>query len=428
MSSYLAANPRRKSAHKLERLNRSDFTVDRDAGWIDVTIVFTIVAASLFNLVLVSLTPLLILAAIVTFVVLRWDRLVSIVRDCWPLLLLPGFALLSAAWSDIPSTSLYYGVLYLATVIAGLIVGRGMKSGAVLTGYFLGFALFTVLSVLSLRFAPWGGSGGIAFIGLTQSKNTAGYMAGVGLIATTCFFFTAVSRRHLISICAALATIPFYLFALWFSHATGALVATVVVLACTLAWIGSRRLSRQARAGIFVIAVFAVLALVATQNWWLPPLFDAVLQNSGKDAGLTGRTDLWRYADDLISRKPAFGLGYSSFWVHNNLDAEYLWRKMGISTRMGFNFHNTPREILVHLGYIGLTLFALVGAIGSTRLLLRTNQIPSYELIFASAIAVFYIIMMPFEIIGFLPIHFGTITSLAILAMGYRRLSLSDTR
>lgn len=428
MSSHLAITPLRKSAHQLERLNRSGLIIDRNAGWIDVAFVFTIVAASLFNLVLVSLTPMLILAAMASYVVLRWDRLAPIIRDCWPLLLLPGFALLSAVWSDIPGTSLYYGALYSGTVMAGLMVGRGMKSGAILTGYFLGFALFTILSVMSLRFAAWGGSSGIAFIGLTQSKNAAGDMAGVGLIATTCFFFAALSRRHIVSIGAALATIPFYLFALWFSRATGALLATAVVLACTLAWIGSRHFSGQSRAGIFMIAVIAILALVATQNWWLPPLFDAVLQNSGKDAGLTGRTDLWRYADDLISRKPLFGLGYNSFWVHNNLDAEYLWRKMGISTRMGFNFHNTPREILVHLGYVGLTLFALVAAIGSARLLLRTNQVPSHELIFASAIAVFYVMKMPFEIVGFLPIHFGTITSAAILAMGYTRLSFSDTR
>lgn len=410
---------RRRSVHGLERFDRGDFSIDRNARWIDVAIVATIVAASLFNLVLVSLTPLLIVAAMGAFALLRWDRLPEILRDCWPLLLLPSFALLSAAWSDLPMTAVYYSILYLATVIAGLFIGRGMAKGSVLTGFFLGFALFTVLSVLSFRFSVWGASGGIAFVGLTQSKNTAGDMAGVGLLATLCFFFAAFSRRQLTWMGAALATVPFYLFALWFSRATGALVATTVVLLCTLAWLVSRGLSKQARTAIFIIAVATVLGLIATQHLWLPPLFEAVLEGTGKDAGLTGRTELWRFADDLISRKPLLGMGYNSFWVHNNLDAEYLWRKMGIARRSGFNFHNTPREILVHLGYVGLALFGLVATIGAGRLLFATNQRPTHEFIFASAILLFYAIKMPFEIIGVSPIHFGTITIFAILAIGY---------
>lgn len=382
-----------------------------------------IVFASLSNLVLVSLTPLLILGTMGAFAVLRWDRLPLILRDCWPLLLLPGFALLSTAWSGLPGTTAYYAVLYLATVIAGLMIGRGMASGAMLKGFFFGFAIYTVLSVLSMRFTVWGGDGGRAFVGLAQSKNAAGDMAGVGLIATICFFFAALSRRQLAPVATALAIVPFYLFALWFSRATGALIATTVISACTLAWIVSRRLTTQARAAIFALATLGIVALIATQHWWLPPLFDAVLESSGKDAGLTGRADLWRFADDLISRKPLLGMGYNSFWVHNNLDAEYLWRKMGISTRMGFNFHNTPREILVHLGYIGLALFAAVAAIGAARLLVVTNQRPSHERIFACAIALFYAMKMPFEVIGVSTIHFGTITTVAVLAMGYGRFA-----
>ncbi|UVI39085.1 O-antigen ligase family protein [Qipengyuania spongiae] len=369
---------------------------------------------------LTSLTPVVILGTMGAFVLMRWERLPLILRDAWPLLLLPGMALLSTTWSAIPGTSFYYGVLYLATVLAGMMIGRGMAPGTLLTGFFTAFAIFTVFSVLSMRFTAWGG-GGTAFVGLTQSKNSAGDMAGVGLLATLCFFFSALSRRKLVQMGLALAVVPFLLFALWFSRATGALVATTAIFGVTLAWLASRLLTVQARTAIFVLAIVVIALLIATQQFWLPPLFDAVLENSGKDAGLTGRADLWIYADDLISRKPLLGLGYNGFWVHNNLDAEYIWRHMGIGSRSGFNFHNTPREILVHMGYVGLAIFAVVAIIGALRLIVLTSQTPSHERIFACAIVLFYAMKMPFEVVGIPPIHFGTLTSVAVLAMGFRR-------
>jgi exopolysaccharide production protein ExoQ len=401
-------------------------TFDRHAPWIDVALVMLMVDASLFNLVLGPLTPAIILVSIAAFAVLRWERLPVIARDCWPLLLIPLFALASSMWSEIPGTTAYYATLYAATVIAGMMIGRGMVRGAFLRGYFLAFAFFTVVSILSFRWAVWGGAGGEAFVGLTQSKNSAGDMAGVGLIATICFLFWAMSQRRLLLVLSALLTIPLYLFVLWFSRATGALIATALVFACVLAWIASRSLPRQARAVIFALAAILVLVLIATQSWWLPPLFEAVLENSGKDTGLTGRTDLWRFADDLIARRPWLGLGYNAFWVHGNLDAEYLWRMMQISTRMGFNFHNTFREILVHLGIVGLALYAVVAFVGAGRLIALTALRPSHEQIFASAILTFYAVKMPFEVVGVSTIHFATITFVAVLASGYRREAASE--
>lgn len=395
--------------------------IDRQAPWIDVALVMLIVDASLLGLVLGPLSPAIILGSLAAYFVLRWEMLPLIARDCWPLLLIPLFAMASTMWSQVPGTTAYYATLYAATIMAGMAIGRGMVRGAFLRGYFLAFAIFTVISVLSFRWAVWGGEGGSAFVGLTQSKNTAGDMAGVGLIATLCFLFWAISQRKLLWVVTAIMTIPFYLFVLWFSRATGALIATALVTACVLAWTASRSLPRQARAAIFLLAVVFILGLIATQSWWLPPLFDAVLENSGKDAGLTGRTSLWRFADDLIARRPWLGIGYNAFWLHGNLDAEYLWRMMQITSRMGFNFHDTFREIMVHLGIVGLTVYGVVAFIGAGRLITLSALRPTHEQIFATAILAFYAIKMPFEVVGVATVHFATITFAAVLAYGYRR-------
>ena len=409
-----------ESRDRRSRLRR-EFTIRRDAAWIDVTLVAVIVAASLFNLLLGPLTPMLILASAGAYVVLRWDRIVFILRDGWMLLLLPLVAVLSASWSSVPDSTAYYSLLYLLTVGVGLVIGRGMVPGKNLTGIFVAFAIYTVLSFASFRWTPWGGPGGQAFVGLSQSKNNAGDMAGVGLLVTICIASSYLSRRRLMQAGTVLLLIPIYLFIMWFSRATGALISTAAITLCMFCLLLARSVPVQARAALTVFLIALILGLIATQSFWLPPIFDAVLENSGKDAGLTGRAELWAYADGLIEKRPWFGIGFNAFWLENNFEAEAIWREMGVRSKQGFHFHNTYREILVHLGYFGMAIFAVVVLLGSVLLLVKTILRPTHERIFALSLAMFYAMKLPFELVAFAPMHFSVLMFFAAMAIGFRR-------
>lgn len=393
---------------------------DRRSSIFDVIIVAIPFIAILFNRWLGPLTPLLVLAVTPLYVLLRWERLYGVFKACWPLLLLPVSALVSVFWSDAPSTTLRYGILYLLTVIPALFVGAGTDKNSLIKGMFIAFAIYMFLSVPFGRWVGWGGGGGRAFAGLLGSKNASGDAAALTILCTTATFFWALRKRQVTWIIATILVFPMGVFTLWASKSTGALVTTLLSLPCLLLWTASRLLPKQARMGIFIISFLVVAIAAATVSLWMGPLFEAVMENSGKNAGLTGRDVLWRKADQLIQERPWFGGGFKAFWVHDNLDAEYLWREMGITNRSGFNFHNTPRGILVALGGVGLALFLTVFLYASVRLLIRTLLEADMAGILCCALLVFWTPRFYVELIGFQNMHFATMIIFILLSYGLK--------
>jgi len=381
---------------------------------------FIVIMAILLNLTIGPLTVLLVTGCVAAFGIVRWQTLPAVLKASWALLFLPLLALISVLWSDQPAATIRYGLLFLISVIASVMMGSGMKYETMLKGTFAAFFVFGIMCILGGRWVPWGGSGpgGIAFAGLLGSKNAMGETAGMTLLASIAMILWALPRRAYGWLLCGLACIPIALFTLWFSKATGALIAACIATFCLLLWQASRQLPVQARMAVFILAILGLTTLVLLQDYWLPALFDAVLESSGKDAGLTGRADLWRKADSLIAQRPWLGMGYSAFWVHNNLDAEYLWRLMDIKNRSGFNFHNTEREILVALGYVGLICYILVSSVYSMILIVRTMINPVVELVFASALLIYFVFKLYFESFGFGGMNVTAILVYAILAMG----------
>ncbi len=402
-------------------VGRAEFGIDRNHRWIDTAMVAVVFGAILFNLKIGPLTVLLVTGTVGAYILLRWERLPGVLQDCWPLLLMPLFAMLSALWSDVPLITLRYGLLYLITCTAGILIGAGLRRDAYVNGYFAAFAAYSIAAVLFGRMVAWGDGAGDAFAGLAGSKNTAGDMAGVATMSTLVFAAYMYSKRRTVLALSALGLLPVLAGILWFSRATGALIASVMAATFVTMWIVSRVLPRQARGGIFIGVSVVTLIAVLTQQWWLGPIFDLVLDASGKDAGLTGRKDLWQFGDRLIEERPGLGLGYNAFWLQDSLDAQYLWNLMGIASRQGFNFHSTPMEILIHLGWAGLVLGLLLLIGGSASLVWRSIDKPYFASILACGLLAFFAVKMPFEVVAFSPMHFSTVTLFAVLAMGLRR-------
>ena len=407
---------------------RPEFAINRRSRWFDILIVGAVFAAILFNLLIGPLTVVVVFGAVCAFCLFRWERLPGMVLECWPLFLLPAMALLSALWSDVPATTIRYASLYTVTAFAGIIVGGGVYRSAYLNGHFLAFSIYSVASALFGRWVEWGEGAGDAYAGLAGSKNASGDMAGVATLVTIVFVRAMFKINRRIAGLAACGLFPILGWLLLSSRATGALIATIMASACLIAWLISERFERQVRGGIFVGGTIAAVLALLTQQWWLQPIFDLVLNASGKDAGLTGRTELWAFGDHLIAKRPWLGLGYGAFWLKDSVDARYLWDMMGIASHQGFNFHNTIKEIVVHLGYVGLGVAAIMAATGVTMLLAKTMRVASLESILAFTLCFYFAVKMPFEVIGFDSMHFTTVTMYALFAVGMRRDGLGDSR
>lgn len=351
----------------------SNSLFDRRSSIFDVMLTFIPFFAILLNSRLGPLTPLLVFSIMPLFAILRWERIFAVFGRCWPLLLLPLLAVLSTVWSDAPAKSLRYGILYLFTVIPAVMVGAGCSRDALLKGIFLAFAAYILLCIPFGRFVSW--SGGVAFAGMMGSKNAHGDASALAMLSSVITLFWAISKGHKAYIALALLILLVSAPMLLASRATGALVATVISLPCLLAWTASRLISRQYRTAIFVIALLLLTFLLATITMWLPIVLETLLESSGKDAGLTGRDILWRKADEIIRDRPLWGGGYNAFWIHNNLDAEQLWRAMAT---------------------------------------------PNFTGIFFSASLVFKSPRVYFELIGFQNMHFATLIAFVILSYRLR--------
>lgn len=154
---------------------------------------------------------------------------------------------------------------------------------------------------------------------------------------------------------------------------------------------GITRASRLSGLFLFFAILVAGLTMVAPSLPDNPT--DVVLKFFNKDSTLTGRTDLWAYAEDQIREAPFLGVGFGGFWRYN---ASPLVQKIYLDFHKGphdvFNFHNSYYEIAVHEGLVGLGLavFALIWGLAQIfRGAFRFATIPQvYFLTQALAVAV----------------------------------------
>src|SRR5262249_50929862 len=109
------------------------------------------------------------------------------------------------------------------------------------------------------------------------------------------------------------ALLSLYLGLAALSHsATGFLMAAGVMVLAGVYLVWTRR--RVFAHGALLVIGFN--ALLMTSFLWIEPelLFGLI----GKDAGLTGRTELWDVVADAISQRPMLGHGFQAMWGAND--------------------------------------------------------------------------------------------------------------
>ena len=77
---------------------------------------------------------------------------------------------------------------------------------------------------------------------------------------------------------------------------------------------------------------------------------DLILDLLGKDATLTGRTELWYFVNIFISQRPLLGWGFGAFWCQEIRRLNEISRNLGWSIPQA---HNGLLELLLEVGAIG---------------------------------------------------------------------------
>lgn len=306
-------------------------------------------AALVLNAMFGPLAAFTFLACAGLLMISNVPRSIDSVRRYWFVLLLPAYCLLTALWSLYPPNSIRYGAQLTFTLVFAIVMTGRLSTTTLMRLMFVVYGIGVVASIGLGRT----GTGG-AWLGVFGSKNAfAAHIAVFMLIAVA-----IAADRHsplllrLSGAAGAAVSGPLLVLA----QSTGAILMVAPCLAIILLTLLITRLTGMQKLFLVALLGIAMAAIALGVVVAGDALMAEILEGSGKDATLTGRTDLWAAGLGFIAERPLQGLGYRSFWVAGFAPAEELWAMFGVPSGAGFNFHNTYISNAVEIGLIGLGL------------------------------------------------------------------------
>ncbi|XBQ15678.1 MAG: O-antigen ligase family protein [Oceanicaulis sp.] len=228
----------------------------------------------------------------------------------WPVLVLAGLAIVSSVWSIDPGTSARRGLAVLMTAVFGLWLAArydwrdlirllAVMFAVLAIGSFVAGALFPGFGVMAeVHVGAWRG--------LWWEKNTLGAVmawASLSFCAAAAAAPDAVERR------IWLGFVVLGVGLVLLSTSKTALGACLICVGGPLGIALARR-----GFGFAALAVFALSCGVAALAGVLIVGPGVILEALGRDATLTGRTDIWAVLTGQIAERPLTGYGYGAFW------------------------------------------------------------------------------------------------------------------
>jgi exopolysaccharide production protein ExoQ len=322
------------------------------------------------------------------------------------------YCAISVAWSDFQFIAFKRWFKSLGDPLMALVLLSEPAPAAAIASVLRRCAFVLVpLSVVFIKYLPQLGriydawSGYAFYTGVTTNKNMLGYLL---LVFGLLFFCTVLTRRartektDRAEIAIALVFLGMIAWLIRMADSQTAVV-TLGVSGAVVVALGSMHI-RNYFGGVALVLVCISLALQ-----WLFNVGGFVLESIGRDATLTGRTEIWAAVLEL-ARNPIGGAGFQSFWLGPRLVA--MWTKFPVF--LPNQAHNGYIEIYLNLGWIGLLLFGGV-LISFYRLMhekldraMSASPIDANELIiarFAVGYLVAYVLYNVTEAI-FQPLHF----------------------
>ncbi|EIE48648.1 O-antigen polymerase [Citreicella sp. 357] len=278
------------------------------------------------------------------------SRICALMARSWVVLLFPLWCLISPLWAVEPVPAFKKAVYLALTIMICYQVAATMRQRTILHSLFIAVGGIGLINVVYAY-----GTGDLS-TGIFEQKNTMGKNMVVLWVICLCIFIDRGSPWALRLSGLAMAAVA-VLMAFHSQSATAVLLifgtGALILLSVLFLSGGILRLSRIT-ALCFGLAIAFASGAVLLSNMQSNPA-DKVLAHFGKSSTLTGRTDLWVYAEEQIAERPFLGVGENGFWQY---DRSPLVRKIFVEFYKkpgdSFNFHNSFYEIAVHQGLIGM--------------------------------------------------------------------------
>ena len=322
---------------------------------IDLAATFTVLALSglVLNALVGSLAAMAFLGFGGLLLISDPQQSITLIARWWFLLLLPAYCMLSTLWSQYPEITLRASIQLMITLAIAVVMAGRVKPTTLVRALFVVYAV-GILASVTIGNRP----SGAPWLGIFGSKNA--FAAHIAVFALTSLAVVVDRHAGLLLRLGALAGLLISGPLMILAQSAGAImmvvpcVAVMVLLLLTGRLTGNQKLFMT----LGVIIVGAALGLFIMANG--QTLLSEILEGSGKDPTLTGRTDLWATAFTFIAERPLQGIGFRAFWVAGFAPAEQLWAMFLVPSGSGFNFHNTYISNAVEIGLIGVGLQAFL--------------------------------------------------------------------
>jgi O-antigen ligase len=257
---------------------------------------------------------------------------------------LVALTIVSASWSAAPDTTLMRGFALAGTSLFALWLSARYSLAQQLK--LLAWALVPIVLWCLYMAATFPGSLIFDdFTGIFEHKNVLGRAM---TLSTLVFLFTAWTHRRRAG--------PFLFAALSVILLIIAKSATALVVLLTL--LGLIPLFRILKQDSRIAIVLGIIAVLAAGVGLLFAASHITVLTSilGRDATLTGRTELWPMVIDMIGKRPVLGYGYEAFWLKD------LSLRIAVDEGAGWraqHSHNGFLEVALAMGLLGLTVYVI---------------------------------------------------------------------
>ncbi|MGH9342921.1 MAG: O-antigen ligase family protein, partial [Terriglobia bacterium] len=288
-----------------------------------------------------------------------------------------SYAALSALWSDYPFVTFKHWTKGIGDVAMVLIVVTELHPEAAIKWLLSrsGF-IFMPLSLLYSKYYPDLGRflspGWVSeYAGVTQNKNELGQICLIfGLGALWCFLSIwehreRPDRRRRLTAYGGYLTVIIWLFVMANSMTS---LCCVVLAAVVMIWASRRSVWTS---GSIHVAAGAAIGVAALALFGDPQMVTMV----GRNATLTGRTDIWHWVLTLV-RNPLLGTGYESFFMGPRLKA--FWHLDNDAFASLQEAHNGYLEVYLNLGWVGVAIFASLIVTGYRRVIAAFRANPRF--------------------------------------------------
>jgi O-antigen ligase len=280
---------------------------------------------------------------------------ISVARRNSAFVLLGIIIVASSLWSIHPGISFWHsGSYFLMMLIVAYLSGRFSMDDLMQVLSF-SFALSAIGSFLFVAAYPQYGimpdeQTGVPFWrGTFLHKNLLGWAMMIGVFVNSYIFANSArrSRLHLVLLIGCFVLVVLsgsgtaFVCSLWY------LMGTCIYLL----WTRARRIALGIFPGLAALGLMALIIVFSGD-------YDAGFALIGKDATLTGRTNIWAEVPKLIAERPLLGWGYDATWQPDDDYAVYAWNDAHWGAG---GSHNSYLEVALQLGLIGaLTTLAVI--------------------------------------------------------------------